>query len=296
MSHELARNLSFEGPDSAGKKSTIRRFYVEATWASALADPIVPPPNSQHPDDPALIVDNFGRTSIPEKPDHTYVDVYYSNSRRWKFANRVEHLEPSYKGSSFSFSTTVVSIPFGYRKTVLLPNTAVPTPVKVWAVGEMATPEVNIVIQRVVNASSLSLGDLETIRAQANVLHKIGAKYYRFEPGFGNESDKNKWKITYNWHGDAGTLYPTNHVSTLGLLPAGLAGYPGFNPQTDYFLPLGIEDPLNEDGQLYMRPSFSKFTVIPSDNPTLTKPMLLPHFHFKINNDGWQNLPGSPAW
>lgn len=264
--------------DTGIVKSTTRVFQVDTTQDQALGTTGVPLPGEALPWDATQSVS--ARTARYETGSKTTSRVWitYSTSggTTWGGTNPAD---PNFKSWTLSYYDTEVSIPYAYRNPFAFRyrnGAGTSVSLDTYPVTSETHWESRKKFIRRVRITNFYIAQWETVGAQANNLHKIGAFWYKFSIGDIQEVARNVWDVTYTWEYDPGTPnifpsdsqvhFPINQVSTLYAVTQ------------------------------YARPPFTSIYVIPGYDsgppPTPFWPTFKNKLDFAVFPTGWTSLPG----
>lgn len=280
-----------------GNKRQIVRVYkawptntVAAKTAVGDDGTIIPKIGEFHPAETSTTVDRISADYEGGSDRTVIVSVFYSNDRSWRAAPTMDVLRNGFKSWTVTADTVSIPYPVGVWNAKLGRYAGVDGEkfISGWEIVERPTKETRTTIQRRIVLNRLDVGDIAMIVEQANKIHVIRGKPYRFSSGdiiqldgdgIGSDYD-NKWETSYIWEGDNGVI-----------------AYPPILPK--YADVMFIPKPL--DGSPFARPPFTEFVVLPPDDPDgpggpeleYKRPTFVPQGLYDVSDPlGWTKLPG----
>jgi hypothetical protein len=282
MPYLVERNTSRASEvDSQAIKRETRTFTTNYLSKEAvMVDPLLPPLNSVHPNDPTLKADNY---RFYPKTDGTWdVDVTYTSNGMGKFTKRIDKPSTYFRAMAGNIKQVRTPIPsFTIRKTTVTSGSS-SGEMKIWEPANFEIEEVFAVAQFTVIVPALSFDDLYTIAKQVGKVHEIptgSQRYWQFTMPMIRPFDNEQDQITYEWFNDPGTRQPAN--------------LPFQSPKNQLFPP-----PITVTGLdgTYWRAPYTKIVAIPGNPPSVGTQPPEPTYSFLYtawaDHDGWSSLPG----
>lgn len=275
--------------DQNGGSERIRRFLVDSNTKFALRDADVPKVGDQHPDFAELKCVGRSVEDAPGTSDHSVVLCRYE-------------FEPFRQERSASFQTVTVTVPTVFETFVTPAGAPAGTPAqRVQEIQEVHVTETRTVIQRKVKLTQYNQTIIAQMEAQNNVIHLFGGRPMRCEVGDISPVAPELWEVTYSWYSDPGTpkMNLTKVDGAGNPVPASnpiITGPPGnqtglhYPPDVKSFLPViiaGYADP-----KRYTRSPFHEVTVILHP---IVEPEFVQFSPYRVDQNGWQSLPGGPT-